>query len=201
MALLAVAACAPKAPPLVGIPAPAYLPRIELPSTPRRITFNWEASDADLIVRGEGLARMTRPDSARVDLFLAGGFGSGTAWLLGDTILVPGVPMVRRYLPPPPMLWAAFGRLAVPGAADTVVRVDGDTLRADIGRDPRWRITIAKEQLVRLEYIVGERRRSWVVRAPSGRIHYRDEDARRTLTITPTAVEETGPLDATIWPR
>lgn len=199
---LAAAACVrpPVSGPLAGEPAPARLPAVELGASHRRVVFEWEATDPDLVVRGEGLARIAPPDSARVDLFLAGGFGGGRAFLIGDTIEVPGAPVAKRYLPPPPMLWAAFGRLSVPAAPDTVARVDGDTLRADIGRDPRWRVTLAKGRLVRLERIEGDRRRAWVSRSPSGRVDYRDEEARRSLTITVTTSEDAAPFDASVWP-
>lgn len=193
-------ACAKPAPPLTGDIAPAGLPTIELPPSHQRLVITWESREPDLTVRGEGLVRIAPPDSVRLDLFVGGGLAGGRAFLIGQQVSVPGVPFVRRYLPPPPLLWAALGRLAVPPAADTVARIDGDTLRADIGRDPRWRVTLAQGRLVRLERIQSERLREWVARMPSGRIEYRDEDAHRTLMINVTRIEESPPFDATTWP-
>jgi hypothetical protein len=46
----------------------------------------------------------------------------------------PNAELARRYIPPTPMMWASLGRLAIPALRDTVVRLDGDLLRADVGR-------------------------------------------------------------------
>lgn len=199
--LVLAIACTPAAPPLEGTPVPARLPAIELPPGHRRMVIAWEARDPDVTLRGDGLVRVAPPDSARLDLFLSGGWGGGRAYLIGDQITIPDVPMIRRYLPPPPLMWAAFGRLAVPPAADTTARVDGDTLRADIGRDPRWRVTLAAGRLVRLERIENDRRREWVARYPSGRVEYRDEATGRSLTITITRAEDALPFDQATWAR
>ena len=52
------------------------------------------------------------------------------------------------------MLWAVLGRLAVPAVSDTVAKVDGATLRADIGRNPAWRVTFVADHLTRIERII-----------------------------------------------
>lgn len=195
------ASCAPRVHPLEGTPLRAPMPRAELRPGHRQLVFQWEYSEPELIIRGEGVARIATPDSARLDLFLAGGFGGGYALLIGDTLRAPGADMIRRYLPPPPLLWGAFGRLAVPPASDTTARVDGKSIRADIGRDPQWRATLLDSQLVRLERIDGGRLREWVERRPSGRIVYRHETARRTLSIMVNRTEELPGFDATIWNR
>src|SRR5437867_8694086 len=130
---LLVTACAPRLHPLAGAPAPATLPRTELPPVHRRIVFDWELQDRELSGRGEGVARVAPPDSARLDLFLSGGFGSGAAVLISDSLQVTGGSLARRFIPPPPLLWAALGRLAIPAVPDTVARVDGELLRVDIG--------------------------------------------------------------------
>jgi hypothetical protein len=187
--------------PLQGAPLLAPFPSVELPAGHRQQTFQWEYTEPDMLIRGDGVARIASPDSVRLDLFLAGGFGSGRALLVGDTLDVPGGDMIRRYLPPAPMLWAAMGRLRVPGAADTVARVDGKTIRADIGRDPRWRASVVERQLVRLERIADGRLHEWVERRPSGTVVYRHETAQRSLTIRVTRTEETTGFDAAIWRR
>ena len=76
-ATLAAGACAPALHPLTGAPTKATLPRAQLASGYRQIVFDWELEDRELSGRGEGVARVAAPDSARLDLFLAGGFGSG----------------------------------------------------------------------------------------------------------------------------
>ena len=176
------------------------VPKAELPAVHQQIVFSWTFTEGTLGARGEGVARVAPPDSVRLDLFLAGGFGSGRAFLLGDSLIAPGGSSVRRYLPPPSLLWAALGRLALPSAADTAVRVDGDTLRADIGRGELWRVTFVGRMLARLEHIQDGRLVEWVSRAPDGSVQYQHETGRRTLRLSITRVTTMLPFDATIWP-
>lgn len=199
--LLASGACAPRLKPLEGAPAPARrLPPTGLPGAPTKVIFDWELDDQDFSARGEGVARLQAPDSARLDFFLAGGMGSGAAVLVGNELRTPpGPDFARRLVPPPPLLWAAFGRLALPPEADTVARVDGDRLRADIGRPVRWRATFRGDSLERLERVDGDRVVEWVERAADGRVRYRHESARRSLSLTPTRRESSERFDASIW--
>jgi hypothetical protein len=198
IALVAVA-CVPRARPLTGEVAPARLPRAELPDTFQKIVFRWEAIEGSIMARGEGVARLAPPDSARLDLFLAGGFGSGHAFLIGDTVRAPGGDAVRRLLPPPALLWAGVGRLAVPPAADTVARTSGDTLRADIGRDPTWRVTFVSDRLARVERIEYGRVIEWLSRAEDGNVRYQNQDAGRSLRLRITRADTVPEFDATIW--
>ncbi|PYP65554.1 MAG: hypothetical protein DMD26_10640 [Gemmatimonadetes bacterium] len=115
-------ACAPALRPLSGKLAPSVVPHAALPLGYHQIVFDWELQDRELAGRGEGVARIAAPDSARLDLFLGGGFGSGVAVLIDDSLQVPGGSMARRLIPPPPLLWAALGRLAVPAFRDTCSR-------------------------------------------------------------------------------
>lgn len=198
--LSAAAACVPKAPPLRGTIAPARLPSTELPALFQRIVFDWEYRDPDATLRGEGAARIAPPDSVRLDLFLAGGLGSGHAFLIGDTVSAPGGALVRRVLPSPALLWAALGRLHVAHAADTVVRMEGDTVRADIGRSPVFRATFARDSLVAVERIDDGRITESVAR---GRrvVRYARAAERRSLTLTITRVDTLESLDGSIWAR
>ncbi len=197
--LLAAASCGPKVDPLSGTVAPARLPRTELPPINQRIRFTWTYEDLDLRGRGDGVARIAPPDSVRLDLFLAGGNAGGRAVLIDDDFRAPGGPMVRSFLPPPPMLWAALGRLHIPPAPDTAVRVDGDTTRADIGRDPRWRVTFVRGDLRRLEFIQGDRLQQWMERTPQRIVTYRHLRANRALDLTIIRVDTVPGFDATIW--
>lgn len=192
-------ACGPKVPPLTGSGAPVRLPRAQLPDIHQRIRFAWSYADLDVRGRGDGVARIAPPDSVRLDLFLAGGTTGGRALLIDDRFDAPGGMFVRSFLPPPPMLWAALGRLDVPAEADTVVRVDGDTIRADIGRDPRWRATYIRQHLRRLELIEGDRLQQWVDRSPDQVVVYRHLRANRSLDLTIVRVDTVAPFDAAIW--
>lgn len=197
-ATLGMGACAPALRPLTGAPAKAALPRAELASGYRQIVFDWELEDRELSGRGEGVARVAAPDSARLDLFLAGGFGSGAAVLIADSLQVTGGSVARRFIPPPPLLWAALGRLAVPAATDTTARVDGELLRVDIGKPANWRLTFRRDSLVRVERIRGGRIIEWVERNGAN-VRYRSEEARRALSLTVKRVLEVSPFDASIW--
>jgi hypothetical protein len=199
LAMTGTVACGPKVGSLAGTIAPARLPNTELPSVSQRIRFTWNYSDLDVRGRGDGVARVAPPDSVRLDLFLHGGTTGGRALLIDDELRAPGGPMVRSYLPPPPMLWAALGRLHVPATTDTTVRVDGDTLRADIGRDPRWRVTFVGRDLRRLELIAGDRLQQWVERSADRKVTYRHLRANRALDLNIVRVDTVAGFDATIW--
>lgn len=180
-----LAGCAPAAPPLAGAPAPrtAALPRVELPRVTRRVTFTWRFDEQDgASARGEGVARIAPPDTATLQFFLAGGFGSGTARLTGNDLQIPEREMFRRLLPAAPLLWAALGRLALPPARDTTLRQAGDTLRADIGRAPTWRVLVVGDTLRSVERVDGGRVTERVDRA-NDHVTYRHEVERRTLRI------------------
>jgi hypothetical protein len=195
----ATVGCTPKAPPLRGTLAPARLPDAELPPVHRRLVFRWSYSDNDFRMRGEGVARVAPPDSVRLDLFVNGGLGGGRALLIDDELRTEGEDKVKRLLPPVPLLWASLGRLKVPAASDTVARVDADTLRVDIGVDPRWRTTFLGTQLRRLELIENQRVPQWVSRDSVGNVSYQHTRAHRKLEITITRVDTVPGFDATIW--
>ena len=198
--VLVALACTPRAGALRGTPAPARFPQAELPPGHKRVVFRWEYSDQALGAKGEGAARVAPPDSARLDFFLDGGVAGGFAIVVGDSVSTPGGNDVRRYLPPPSFLWAALGRLAIPPLPDTVAKVDGTTLWADIGRNPTWRIAFVGDQLTRVERIVDGRRIEWVTRSGS-EIRYRHERSLRSLTLRITSTDAAAPFDSTIWRR
>lgn len=159
---------------------------------------DWRYSDIDFAVSGEGLVRFAPPDSARLDFFISGGYGGGMAHLIGDSLRMPGPGAMERVLPPPELLWAALGRLVVQGA-DTTIRVDGDTLRAEIGAAPRWRAAFVDEHLVRLERIEEDRVTDFVVRQDSMTVRYERPSPRRRLDIAIVGREPTRGFDAEIW--
>lgn len=173
------------------------IPRTEFTAGHRLIAFRWEYVDGSSLTRGEGAVRVAPPDSARLDLFL-GGFGSGAAVLIGHELYAPLPEAARNMIPPAPMLWAAFGRLAVPAVPDTTVRAEGDLIRADIGADPVWRSTFAAGQLTRLEHIAGGRIQEYVERE-GARVRYVSNVAQRRLTLTIIRDESVPPFDRSAW--
>jgi len=195
-----LAACVPHLSPLTGTPMPASaLPRPGMPPGHAKIVFNWELQDRETTTRGEGAAQIASPDSARLDFFLAGGFGSGSAILIGDSLQAPGGDFIRKLIPPPPMLWAALGRLALPNLPDTVIRGEGTSVRADIGRPVSWRLTFHGDSLVRAERVDGDRVLEWVDRSDPKRVSYRNTADRRSLQLTITRMTEVSSFDASIW--
>ncbi|HET9634733.1 MAG TPA: hypothetical protein VFP26_02295 [Gemmatimonadaceae bacterium] len=198
-ASLILVACVPRAAPLPGVPAPdRSLPALVLPPGHRQVIFKWEYQEGDLAARGDGSVRIAPPDSARMDFFLGGGLGGGTAILIGDSLRAPHADLVRRYIPPTPMMWAALGRLAIPTLPDTVVKLDGDLLRADVGRPVQWRVAIRGDTLVALERIDDGKIVERLTRNGNGSAVYESPGARRKLELT-VLREQPGSFDASIW--
>lgn len=192
-------ACGPRLGALPGEVAPGTLPRGQVPRGHHQVTFGWEFSDPDMTGRGDGVARVAAPDSLRLDFFLAGGFISGGAVLIGDSLETPGPEITRRLIPPPTLLWAALGRTALPVMRDTAIRRDGALLRADLGRPVAWRVTYRGDTLIRLEHVEGGRVVEWVNRVATNDLEYRQEVARRSLKLHITRVEDVSVFDASIW--
>lgn len=195
--LLAIAACAPRVRPLTGVPSTVALPAPGLPPGHARLIFRWTYDDPIFGARGEGVARVAPPDSVRLDFFVDGGVGSGGAILIGDSLRTAAEDG-RRYLPPVPLLWAALGVLRISGR-DTTVRLDGDTLRAEVreGADV-FRIAWSGRRMVSLGRIAGGRLREQVYQ-DSSRIAYRHFAARRRLTLTEVRRVSDAPYDPAIW--
>lgn len=170
-----------------------------MPVGHEKLGFTWELRDGDLVARGEGVARIAAPDSVRLDFFLGGGMGSGAAVLIGDSLRTPGPEAARDLVPPPPLLWATLGRLRIPPAADTLVRVDGALLRADIGAPVRWRVAFRGDTLDRLERIDDGRIQEWVQHQSPTSVQYRNERARRTLSLVIQRTDAAPAFDPSIW--
>jgi hypothetical protein len=197
--VLFLAACTPRAAPLKGVLAPdRVLPPISLASGHRHLVFKWDYQEGDIAARGDGAIRTAAPDSARLDFFLGGGLGAGGAILIGDSLRTPHADLARRYIPPAPLMWAALGRLAIPPLADTVVRVDGELTRADIGRPLQWRVAIKGDTLVELDHVSDGKITESLTRDANGTLTFQAPGARRTLRLT-VIREEPGSFDASIW--
>ena len=199
LALTLAAACAPRLRPLGGESTPVAMPRTEMPRGYHQIFFDWEYSDQDMTGKGNGVARISSPDSARLDFFLAGGFAGGSAVLIGDSLQLPGIDLFRRLIPPPTLMWTLLGRSAFPVTRDTVVRREGGLLRADLGKPVQWRATFRSDSLIRLDRVDGDRVMEWIEHLPERRIEYRQETARRSLKLQVTRVDSVGSFDASIW--
>lgn len=198
LACVAVA-CARPLPPLKGTPIPdRALPSLELPAGHRQLTFKWEYEEGDIAARGDGAVRTAYPDSARLDFFLGGGVGAGTAILIGDSLSAPRRDLVQKYLPPTPLLWAALGRLAIPALGDTIVTLDGDVLRADVGRPAEWRVTVRGDTLVSLDHVSKGNITETLSRTAAGVVTYEAPGARRRLRLT-ILRNAIGSFDASIW--
>lgn len=197
--LLVVSGCAPALRPLTGVPAPdRSLPTLAIPTGHRQLIFKWEFQEGDIAARGDGSVRTAAPDSARLDFFLGGGLGAGAALLIGDSLRSPNPELAKRYIPPTPMMWAALGRLALPPLADTVVHLDGDVLRADIGRPIQWRVAVRGDTIVSLQHVSGDRIIESMNRSSDSVVTYERPGARRSLRLT-VLREQPGSFDASIW--
>lgn len=207
--------CAPAARPLVGAPTRAVLPPTVISTVPTVLRFTWQYKDETFEANGDGAVRRQGPDRARLDFFLSNGMAGGYAILVGDTLTVPGIDLVKRMLPPVPLLWASLGRLAVPPARDTVARMDGDTLRADLGQlrgrdasgaDGRaWRLAFTGTALTRVERIEDGKVIEWMSRVTGAdgtlRLQYVHERGKRRLAIAVSDTTIVEAFDDAIWRR
>jgi hypothetical protein len=198
--LFAVGACAPRLGPLRGIvPVNGKLPILRLPAGHHQIVLTWDLQQNSIVARGDCAVRFTSPDSARIDIFLAGGFGGGAAILIGDSLsLPPGAIFGKDMIPPTPLIWAALGRLALPAIADTIIRISGDTTRADVGHPVRWRLTAIGGRLARLEHVADGRIVESVDRSADGVVRY-ESSAHRSLVLHVQRDQPMAALDASIW--
>jgi hypothetical protein len=215
--VLGLGSCRPAARPLQGTPTPVILPQFALAPRPALWKFTWTYEDETFSANGDGALRMQPPDRARLDFFLKNGMGGGYAILIGDSLQVPGPDMVKRFLPPPPLLWAALGRLALPPTTDTIARRDGDTVRVDLGKlrgadaskaDGRaWRLTLSEggQQLVRVDHIESGSVTEWMTRRRNAdghwEVQYIHERPPRRLSISVTDTAIVQGFDDAIWRR
>jgi hypothetical protein len=199
--VLGLASCAPpRVAALPGELAPVErVPKGTLAEGRRKIVFQWELHDGDITARGDGVARISSPDSVRLDFFLGGGFGGGAAVLIGDSLRIPGPDVARKLVPPRALLWAALGHFDVPAERDTIVRVDGGVLRADIGAPVHWRATFRGDTRTRLERVDGGRLQEWVERTGAQRVQYHNETARRSLSLVIQGSDAVAPFDPSSW--
>lgn len=189
---------APRAGPLTGVPVAAGIPDTRLAKGYKRLIFGWEYKERLGSGRGEGVARIAPPDSLRIDLFLENGSNAGYLILIGDSLRAVAQDEARKSFPPQPLLWAALGVVRVV-APDTVARQDGDTLRVEIGTNPKWRMSFASRRLAWMGRISGGRIEEMVERGDTTRIVYKEPAKGRSFVLTiRRVIPETG-FDAAIW--
>jgi hypothetical protein len=197
------------------MPARNALPPTALAARPQQLRFTWTYADETFEASGDGVVRSSAPDRARLDFFLRNGMAGGYAILVGDSLTIPGVDLVRRFLPPVPLLWATLGRLSVPPTRDTIAKIDGDTLRADLGTlrggdatraDGRaWRLSFAGTVLARVDRIENGKVIEWITRRRGStgqwELRYVHEKAKRSLRIAVTDTQTVEGFDDAIWRR
>ena len=120
---LAAASCRPpRLEPLVPVPlapatrdsAVAWTKELE-PETSAAIRFRWRYEDERARWAGRGTARITPPDSLRVDYTGPLGLGSGAGVVVGDSVMwADPAEDFRRLVPAIPMFWAALGIVRPP---------------------------------------------------------------------------------------
>lgn len=173
-----------------------------------QLTFAWRAREPDFRHDGVGVARVEPPDKARLDLFLDNGEIAAIAALVGDELRVPGA-LPLELVPPPALLWAAFGVFR-PGDDAEVLgggRVDGGVeirLRLPGGDSVRYRLRdrrVAEAALLDGGAVV-ER---VVVSAPRGgsaypsEATYRNLREYRELKLRLESLENVEPFPPYIW--
>lgn len=209
--LLLVTGCAAAVQPLTGRPTEERLSAPTLDPRPHLVRFGWRYADETFEAAGDGVVRVLAPDRARLDFFLQNGMAGGWAILQGDSLTIPGIDLVRRLLPPPPLLWAALGRLTLPAATDTVVRRDADTLRAaligavGIEGTEEWRVAMVRGTITRVERLVGQRLVETLTasRTPTGQagVQYVHLRGKRRLWIAVRDTTFVEGFDDAIWRR
>jgi len=176
----------------------AALPRYDLPQGSRHVTFKWEFEEQGMVARGTGAARITSPDNVRLDLMLGNGLGGMAMTVIGDRVSAPAAPGLDAVIPPPPLFWAALGRLSLPPVSDTVVTVSGDTLRAQFGRPVIWQLTAIRSNIVRLDRVDGTKILESVERDPGRRARYHSA-SHRSLVLDIQRDQSVPSFDASIW--
>ncbi len=213
--LLLAACLPPRVRPLQGTPSAEPFPTASLPAQAQQWRFRWQYTDRVFSAAGDGVLRSLPPDSARLDFFLADGSAGGVAWLLGDTLSGGDGALAPELLPSVPMLWAALGRLALPGPSARTVQRLGDTLFAEVPGPTRasasggvravWRLAFVPEVLLRLEELVDRRVEASVerTRAATGQwvVHYVATRARRRLQLDVLDTFSVERFDDAIWRR
>ena len=179
------------------------------PAGSELLSLRWRFTDAGSSVSGRGAARVTPPDSLRVDVRGPLGFGRGALVLAGDSVWANPEDLVRQVLPGRFMVWAMLGvvrppdkveryevgdadgrrllRLVEPGGRATTFELSGDTVLGAVQS--------------RGDTLVG---RLMLVRGADGRVVHadaRDFERRVRLVFDITGRTPSGGFPAQVWRR
>lgn len=192
-ATLAGCASSPEAP-AAAAPADPAIAAAALagtaPSAPVHAVFGWKLEEPSTRFTGRGVARVTAPYRARIDLFGPRGEAYLSAVLVEDELrLPPGAP--SGLVPPAPLLWSALGVVRPPGDArlvETSVRGERTVLGYDTEQGS-WRYTLESGRLVSVQHEAHGGGRHTVTLTPDATAPaprtavYRDWLAYRELTL------------------
>jgi hypothetical protein len=183
------------------------LSRATLPDTLLHVTFGWSYADADVRLRGRGVARVQAPERLRLDLFGPQGESYLAAALVGERFRAPAA-VGRVELPSPALLWGALGVLHVPPGAQ--IR-DGSreggviVLRAESGGDTyQYRVLEAGPQLLEVSRLHRGRALESVLLSweggprPTG-ARYRHQAEFRELNLEIEEIRPSLPFAESIW--
>ncbi len=89
-----------------------------LPAGSEVLSLRWRFTEAGSSVSGRGAARVTPPDSLRLDVRGPLGFGRGALVLAGDSVWANPEDLVRQVLPGRFMVWAMLGIVRTPDVVE-----------------------------------------------------------------------------------
>jgi len=89
-----------------------------VPAGSELLNLRWRFRDADMSVSGRGAARVSPPDSLRIDVRGPLGFGRGTLVLAGRSVWANPDDLVRQVLPDRFIVWAMLGVIRAPDSVN-----------------------------------------------------------------------------------
>lgn len=175
---------------------------------PLQVTFEWRANDRGTRADGRGVARVSPPARARLDLFLGNGETVLRAALVeGKVRMPPGAP--DDLLPPPDLMWGALG-VVRPGPDARLAggdRLEGGAVRLRYAYPDGTELHYQTRDgvLTRVELLEGGRVVEEVTlsfaesgRYPTGATYRHNTDFRE-LHLTRESVEAVEPFPESIW--
>jgi hypothetical protein len=216
--LAGAAGCRPAAPELApdvasfGAVSAAAFWALAAPSQPagsELLSLRWRFTEAGSSVSGRGAARVTPPDSLRIDVRGPLGFGRGALVLGGDSVWADPEDLVRQVLPGRFMVWAMLGVVRTPDEVERYEVGDADGRRLLRLVEPGGRATtfelggdvVLGAVQSRGDTVVG---RLTLVRGADGRVvraDAQDFERRARLVFDITGRTPSGGFPATVWRR
>jgi hypothetical protein len=103
--------------------------RRTLPAGSELVALRWRFRDAQSEVAGRGAARVSPPDSLRIDVRGPLGFGRATLVFAGADAWADPEDAVRRVLPSRHLIWAMLGVVRAPAGVERLEAFDAGTRR------------------------------------------------------------------------